>query len=66
MTVDRTRTKLIRKGQRATEEPSPLPPAELIGMVWELTAEAYSLANGFHPELPMQRLVVRLIRKKPG
>jgi len=65
MKVDRTRTKLIRKGQPALEGPSPLPPAELVGMVWELTVERYSLRKGFHPELPMQRHVVRLIRKTP-
>jgi hypothetical protein len=41
-----------------------MPPAELIGVVWELTAEAYSLGGGFDVEGRLQRHVVRLERKK--
>jgi len=64
MRVERKVTRLLRRGQERVERPSPLPPAELIGMVWELTKEAYSLAGDFEPEDRLQRHIVRLERRK--
>ena len=64
MKVERTRTRLLRRGQPEREEPSPLPPAELIGVVWELTLEAYSMRGDFEPEARLQRHVVQLTRKE--
>ena len=66
MRVERTRTRLLHRGELARQEPSPLTPAELVGAVWELTVESYYLRGGFDAELRLPRHVVRLTRKRPA
>jgi hypothetical protein len=39
-------------------------PAERIGMIWQLTLDAWAFVEGFDAEAPMQRDVVRVIRRK--
>lgn len=61
--LDRTRATLIHGKEPEYPKPSPLPPAELVSMVWDLTVEAYSLAGNFDPHERMRRDIVHFFRK---
>jgi len=64
MKMDRTRVRVRRRGDGSRDERPELTPEELVGMIWELTVEAYSLAGSFDPDAKMRRDVVRVIRRR--
>lgn len=38
--------------------------AQRIGMIWQLTLDAWAFVEGFDAEAPMQRDVIRVVRRK--
>ena len=60
--VDRTKVALLRNFQK--ENYIDAPAEVLIGFVWELTQELYSLTGGKDAERRLQRNVANLIRQR--
>lgn len=59
--VDRTKARLVTN-KELSDKWSGYSPAELVGFVWDLTVEAYSLKGDFDAEQRLQRNVTKLIR----
>ncbi len=60
--VDRSKARLVTN-KELSDKWSDYSPAQLVGLVWDLTVEAYSLKGDFDAQQRLQRNVTKLIKK---
>jgi hypothetical protein len=63
MKMDRKKLSVLNNKQLNDSEYVDLPESERLSMVWDLTAEVFSLSGEYDVESRLQRHVINVIRK---